>query len=89
MEPIRHRKSVAKRTKNAESPVAQLRLSLGLTQREFAVIMGVAPLQISTWERGASTPSGSAQRLLSIYRAHPELTREMYNVQGGAESKHK
>lgn len=75
MDTIRHRKSVAKRTKNADSPIATLRLSLGMTQRDFGAIMGVNALQVSSWERGASSPSSTAQILLRIYAAHPELAR--------------
>lgn len=71
-----HRKSVPKRTKNADSPVAALRHELHMTQQQFAEAMGVTKLTVSFWERGQSTPSRTAERLLLLYRRYPQAARE-------------
>lgn len=68
------RKSAPKHTKNAASPVATLRHNLHMTQAQFAAAMGVSAEAVSKWERGLLTPSRTAEKLMSIYALHPELT---------------
>lgn len=71
-----HRKSVPKRTKNADSPVAELRHELHMTQQQFADAMGVSKTTVSLWECGAVPPSRTAERLLLLYRRYPQAARE-------------
>ena len=50
-----------------ESPLQTLRELLGLTQQQFADLIGVAVSTVSRWERGQSSPSftpGQWRRLL-------------------------
>lgn len=70
------RKSAPKHTKNADSPVASLRHSLGLTQAQFAAAMGVSYEAVSKWERGLLTPSRTAAKLMELYRRHPAEARQ-------------
>ena len=50
--------------------IRALRDALGMTQGEFADIMGInGPAYVSAWEAGTRTPSGPAVKLMQAYRA--------------------
>lgn len=51
----------------------QAREATGLTQREFAKLIGANHITVSKWENGARRPSQVAQRLLGLIAAGPEL----------------
>jgi putative transcriptional regulator len=46
--------------------VAEVRKKLNLSQRNFALAMGVSPRTVEAWEAGVNTPSGSSRRLLYL-----------------------
>ena len=48
---------------NAEQ-IKQLRLRLGLTQEQFAHLVGMAFATINKWERGKTKPSPLAEKAL-------------------------
>lgn len=50
-----------------------IRNSLKLTQNIFASLMGVHIKTVEAWESGTNKPSGTAQRLLSIYKNNPSI----------------
>jgi DNA-binding transcriptional regulator YiaG len=47
--------------------VVQTRTKLGLTQVQLASLLGVHPLTVSKWERGASGPSPHQEALLNSF----------------------
>ncbi|MBK1792178.1 helix-turn-helix domain-containing protein [Persicirhabdus sediminis] len=51
----------------------KIRLSLGLTQTEFAEVLKVPVKTLRKWEQGETSPSGAAQSLLKIAAVKPEL----------------
>ena len=59
------------------SPVAEARYRAGLSQSQFAALMGVSPRTLQDWEQGRRTPSGAAQTLLRVAEKHPEVLREL------------
>jgi putative transcriptional regulator len=59
------------------SPVREVRATSGLTQVQFAYLMGVSVRTLQEWERGRRQPSGAAQTLLAIATRHPEVLREL------------
>jgi len=59
------------------SPVVQARAAAGLTQAQFARILGVSVRTIQSWERGRKQPSGAARALITIARLRPEVVREL------------
>jgi putative transcriptional regulator len=68
----------AARTHNVETPVAAAaRAKTGLTQAQFATLLGVSVRTLQEWEQGRREPSGSAQSLLLIALRHPEVLREL------------
>ncbi len=59
------------------SPVARSRAASGLSQAQFAVLMGVSVRTLQEWEQGRRKPSGAAQTLLAVAERHPEVLREL------------
>ena len=47
-------------------PVAETRARVGLSQREFARLLGVSVRTLQEWEQGRRAPSGPARTLLVI-----------------------
>lgn len=56
--------------------VAQVRHNSGLSQAEFAEVLGISKRTLQEWEQGRRTPSGPAQALIRIAIRHPEAVRE-------------
>ena len=56
-----------------DPPVKQIRELLGMSQFEFAVLVGVTPPTVSRWEAGKGRPSfepGGWKRLLAALAPH-------------------
>lgn len=56
--------------------VVSVRLKSGLSQAEFAAVLGVSKRTVEQWEQGRREPSGPALALLRIAERHPEMLRE-------------
>ncbi|MFW9595561.1 MAG: helix-turn-helix domain-containing protein [Macromonas sp.] len=59
------------------SDVAQARLQSGLTQAQFAKLMGVSVRTLQEWEQGRRSPTGAAKTLLRVAQNHPEVLLEI------------
>ena len=59
------------------SPVARARLKSGLTQEQFAGLLGVSKRTLEQWEQGRREPSGAARTLLRVAEQHPEILRQL------------
>ena len=63
----------------AESyPVVRARENSGLTQAEFAQLLGVSIRTLQDWEQGRRKPSGAAQSLLLIAEKKPKVLKEVF-----------
>lgn len=60
------------------SEVTQARANSGLSQSQFAQVLGVSPRTLQEWEQGRRKPSGAAQSLLAIAAKRPEIIREVF-----------
>jgi putative transcriptional regulator len=60
-----------------QSRVVRARLNSGLSQSEFAAVLGVSKRTLEQWEQGRRKPSGAAQTLLKIAERHPEVLRDV------------
>jgi len=56
--------------------VAQARHKSGLSQAQFAEVLGISKRTLQEWEQGRRSPSGAAQALIRIAKRHPEVVRE-------------
>ena len=53
------------------------RQKTGLSQSQFAKLLGVSVRTLQEWEQGRRHPSGAAQTLFRVAERHPEVLREM------------
>lgn len=67
----------ARVTQVAVPPIVAARQASGLSQAQFAALMGVSARTLQEWEQGRRKPSGAAQTLLRVAVAHPEVLREL------------
>lgn len=51
----------------------------GLSQAQFAALLGISVRTLHDWEQGRREPSGAARTLLKIASRHPEVLREVLN----------
>jgi len=66
----------ARRTAVAVSPASMARQKVGVTQEQFAHLLGVSVRTLQEWEQGRRTPTPAAQRLLKIATKHPQILLE-------------
>jgi putative transcriptional regulator len=57
-------------------PVAETRARVGLSQSEFARLLGVSVRTLQEWEQGRRSPSGPARTLLAIAHKNPRALLE-------------
>jgi len=80
MRRVRPKKS-ATTTKKASMKVpavVSVRNASGLSQAEFAVLLGVSVRTLQKWEQGARDPSGAAKSLIRIAQRHPEVLEDAF-----------
>ncbi len=59
------------------SPIVRARLKSGLTQEQFAALLGVSKRTLEQWEQGRRQPSRAAKTLIKIAELHPEVLRKI------------
>jgi putative transcriptional regulator len=79
LESIRQmRRGQATRVTKVELPAtATARLQMGLSQVEFAELLGVSPRTLQDWEQGRREPTGAARMLLKVATKHPAILRKI------------
>ena len=53
--------------------VVTARNASGLSQAQFAELMGISVRTLQKWEQGEREPSGAARSLIRIAQRHPEV----------------
>lgn len=59
------------------SPVMEARQKVGLSQADFAKLLGVSKRTLQEWEQGRREPSGAAHSLIKIAIQRPDVLREV------------
>lgn len=59
------------------SPIVRARLKAGLTQEQFAGLLGVSKRTLEQWEQGRRKPSQAAKTLIKVAELHPEVLRNI------------
>ena len=54
------------------SPIIEARQKTGLSQSQFAALLGVSVRTLQGWEQGRKQPSGAARTLLAIASSNPK-----------------
>ncbi len=57
--------------------VAAARAATGLSQADFARLLGVSVRTLQEWEQGRKVPSGAAATLLKVATRHPKVLQEL------------
>ena len=61
----------------ARSPIVRARLKAGLTQEQFAALLGVSKRTLEQWEQGRRKPSQAAKTLIKVAELYPEVLRKI------------
>ena len=67
----------ARVTKVTLAPAAEARAKVGLSQQDFARLLGVSARTLQDWEQGRREPTGAAKTLLRVATTHPEVLLEL------------
>lgn len=80
LESVRQMKrgEAARETKVKLSAAAEARAQVGLSQQDFASLLGVSARTLQDWEQGRREPNGAAKTLLRVAVAHLEVLRELH-----------
>jgi putative transcriptional regulator len=59
-------------------PVVEARRKVGLSQSEFAELLGVSVRTLQDWEQGRRQPTRAAASLIQIAKQRPDVLREVF-----------
>ena len=59
-------------------PVVMARMKSGLSQSEFAGLLGVSVRTLQDWEQGRRQPSGAARTLITIAQQQPKVLKQVF-----------
>lgn len=62
---------------DATQEVTDARKSLGMSQSEFAGLLGISVRTLHHWEQGRRQPSGAAKVLLRVAQQEPKVLRRV------------
>ena len=72
------RGQAARVTKVKLTAAAEARASIGMSQGEFANLLGVSSRTLQDWEQGRREPTGAARMLLKVAEKYPSVLRSMH-----------
>ena len=72
--------AASRRFRFKPAAVKKIRSDLGLSQSEFALMIGVSVATLQNWEQGRREPEGPARALLKVAATHPEAVKDALNA---------
>lgn len=57
--------------------IVRAREKTGLTQAEFAKLLGVSVRTLQDWEQGRREPNAAAKTLIKVAEKHPKVLRDL------------
>lgn len=67
----------ARESRMKVSPILEARGKTGLSQAQFAALLGVSVRTLQEWEQGRREPSGAAKTLIAIASSRPDVLQEL------------
>jgi putative transcriptional regulator len=74
---IRGKRRTGRRTTFEEPDVARIRAAYGLSQDQFAALLGISVRTLQNWEQGRRRPHGPARVLLRVASKHPRAVLDV------------
>ena len=72
------RRGKAARVTKVQLPAAAAaRAKTGLSQQDFANLLGVSTRTLQDWEQGRREPTGAAKTLLKVAASHPKILLDL------------
>ena len=68
----RGKRRPSRRTAYRPQDIRAIREHFGLSQAQFALLIGISVSTLQNWEQGRREPEGPAKALLRVAEAHPE-----------------
>jgi putative transcriptional regulator len=68
---------VVHRVTPRDTDAREARMKLGLSQREFAALIGTGVGTVRKWELGTRRPSGAARTLIEVIKTEPRAVRRV------------
>lgn len=65
----------------SDSDAREARHKLGLSQREFAAVIGTGVGTVRKWELGTRRPSGAARTLIEVIKREPKAVKRALKSQ--------
>ena len=76
----RGKKKASRVSRFRVSDVKKIRAKLGVSQTEFAMMIGVSVSTLQNWEQGRREPEGPAKALLIVASKNPEVVAKALNA---------
>jgi putative transcriptional regulator len=73
---LRRKKSPSRKSTLHWPDARAVREKLGLSQSQFAALIGISPRTLQNWEQGHRRPEGTARALLRVAERHPKAVLE-------------
>jgi putative transcriptional regulator len=68
---------IGRRYTTESYPIVRAREKSGLSQAEFAQLLGVSIRTIQDWEQGRREPNAAAKTLIRVAELHPSVLRKI------------
>ena len=69
---LRDDRKASRNVETKEPDVVAIRSAYGLSQKQFAGLLGISVRTLQNWEQGRRSPRGPARVLLHVAARHPE-----------------